>query len=602
MFAKKHETSTSIRQKRDLYARDFGGHNIRTRTLSGSLFERLLVQLHRIVRLGHGTIGLGGWAKRFCMNSSLPSSSPAAPADAAAGRFGRLAIAWFGLLFVVGIYLWITRTVPFVADDSFFYVVIARNIALKGEQTFSNIVQTNGFHPLWGYILAAYTYLVHAIWPDAVYDIRYAVPLSIAILVGTTIQCWRLAKALLLDPLIVTSLFIGFLLSTGVLYSEGPLLALLMMTMAGMMARDPEAPITRPITFGILAGATVLSRLDAVFFAGFVYLYYVSRYRFNTRLLVSGITCGLIVGTYVLSNIVYFGGAMPISGWMKGSFPHPFARGFESGGLRIHQAAFGGFSIVMGWLPLAIGLYTLLALRPLKRMQRVILGTLWAGAITQGVYVALFTRSHTMWPWYYVLPMAVLAISMSLLAQHWQGLHLRFGVLALVSLLVVAAQITKLDDAKSPSVEAVDYVNNRSIHGETLLVSDWPGALAFYTDNNVLAVDMLTFNRYCFERMRKSPNALKFLIDECKRLGKPIRHIIMLGNQWLVWDRETESVTYYDPRRYPILQPIGKLPTRETPQGLETVDGIEIWQGPTHKPADQASVNAAPKTSTDLGQ
>jgi hypothetical protein len=126
--------------------------------------------------------------------------------------------------------------------------------------------------------------------------------------------------------------------------------------------------------------------------------------------------------------------------------------------------------------------------------------------------------------------------------------------------------------------------------------------LAFYTDNNVLAADMLTFNRFCFERMRKSPTALGFLIEECKRLGKPIRHIIMLGNQWLVWDRATQKVVYYDPRRYPILHPIGRLPTRETALGLETVDGIEIWQGPTIKPAEKSSSNAVSDGDAHPGQ
>jgi hypothetical protein len=549
------------------------------------------------------TIEVGGWAKSFRMNSSSPSPSPAAHADAAASRFDPFAIAWFALLFAVGVYLWATRTSPFVADDSYFYAVIARNIALHGEQTFSNLVPTNGFHPLWGYVLAAYTYLVHAVWPQAVYDVRYAVPLSILILVGTTIQCWRASKALGLDPLIVTSLFIGFLLSLGMLYSEGPLLALLVTSMVAMMARDPAAPVARPVVFGILAGATVLSRLDALFFVGFVYLYYLWTYRFNTRLLACAVTCGLIVGAYVLSNIVYFGGAMPISGWMKGSFPHPFARGFEFGpGYRFHQAAYGGYSLILGWLPLGVGLFSIILIRPMQTMQRVVLGTLWAGATAQGAYVALFTRSHTMWPWYYVLPIAVLAISMSLVAQHWHRYYLRCAALLVVSLLVVAAHLTKLRDEKSPSISAVEYVNDQSIHGETLLVSDWPGALAFYTDNNVLAADMLTFNRFDFERMREHPNALEFLVAECKRLGKPIRQIIMLGNQWMVWDRATQKVTYYDPRSFPILHPIGELPTHETPQGLETVDGIEIWQGPSGSASEKSPADVAPKSGAYSGK
>ena len=38
-------------------------------------------------------------------------------------------------------------------DDSFYYLKIASNWSINNRMTFSGIGETNGFHPLWAYIL-----------------------------------------------------------------------------------------------------------------------------------------------------------------------------------------------------------------------------------------------------------------------------------------------------------------------------------------------------------------------------------------------------------------------------------------------------------------
>jgi hypothetical protein len=489
----------------------------------------------------------------------------------------------------VGIVLWCLLPKPYIADDSYFYVVIARNIALKGQQTFSNLFPTNGFHPLWGYMLAAYTYLVQAVLPSAVSHVSYAVPLAIAMLVGTAIQSWRFARAAKLDPLVSTVLIVGFVLSVGILYSEGPLFMLLLVTLLATMARDPHVAQTRPLSFGLLTAAVVLTRLDSIFFIGFVYLYYLWELGFKPRLLLAGVICGAIVGAYVLSNIIFFGGAMPISGWMKGNFPYLFPRGIVFCPFpRLQRTSIGGYSLLFGWMPLVVGLATLLFCRNMERMQRVLLTLLWAGAGVQGAYIAMFTRSHTLWPWYYVMPITVMAVSLAVLAEHGRKYHARAFILALLSLTIVGSYAIKVRQHPSPAFATIDYLNKNNIRGETLLVSDWPGAVAFYTDNDVLAADMLTFSRVEFERMRSHSNALDYLVAECQQLGKPIKNILIVGNNWLTWNEQAQEITLCDPRRYPIVVPIGTLKTHFTPSGeLECENEIKVWRGPMSDRRDE---------------
>ena len=50
---------------------------------------------------------------------------------------------------------WAYNTLPFIAEDCYFYAIIARNLALRGVQSYWGTELTNGVHPLWALTLAA---------------------------------------------------------------------------------------------------------------------------------------------------------------------------------------------------------------------------------------------------------------------------------------------------------------------------------------------------------------------------------------------------------------------------------------------------------------
>lgn len=74
---------------------------------------------------------------------------------------------WSGaFIAVIGILrtAWLTtfspdKLVQFVPDDAFYYLTLARNFSHTGFWSFDKVAPASGFHPLWGYILAAFYYV-----------------------------------------------------------------------------------------------------------------------------------------------------------------------------------------------------------------------------------------------------------------------------------------------------------------------------------------------------------------------------------------------------------------------------------------------------------
>ena len=125
------------------------------------------------------------------------------------------------LLFMTMIGMWFAFTQAFIADDSYFYLVISRNLTLERHQTFSGIMPTNGVHPLWLYLLTAWSWVVSTLFgPDILSNPKSALPLSISLSAGGCVVWWKIGGILrTFQPLLV---FVPLAFTTffGVLYSE----------------------------------------------------------------------------------------------------------------------------------------------------------------------------------------------------------------------------------------------------------------------------------------------------------------------------------------------------------------------------------------------
>lgn len=224
-----------------------------------------------------------------------------------------------------------------VPDDAFYYLQVARNVALGHGSSFDGVEPTNGYHPLWlGLLVPVYALT----GPDSEIGMRGALGLSILLGMGILIWLREIARreigpfgALLALLLMAWPRFFGQtvnLLETG-------LLLFLYLTIIGLHSRfaSDGAGFTprREFLFGIVVGLACLARLDTVFLllafgiAGLVSAVrhpsgdagIVRRAWRNVRFLCVAVG---VVAPYLFWNLQTFGHLQPISGAMKSSFPN----------------------------------------------------------------------------------------------------------------------------------------------------------------------------------------------------------------------------------------------------------------------------------------
>ena len=467
------------------------------------------------------------------------------------------------LLFLFMIGMWITFTTAFIADDSYFYLVIARNLAIDGHQTFSGIMSTNGAHPLWLYTLTAWSWIVSTLFgPDILDNPKFPLLLSISLLAGGCITWWKIADILGLNQPILVFVPLAFITFFGVLYSEVHILfftlSLLVLTVILQ-----KGGLVRYALIGVLGGLVALSRLDAVFLVGALGVTLLAVERYTRGLAVMLLVFATITLPYLVANYLIFGHVVPVSGYTKSSFPEIFIRGIQTqgGGLSL---SFEGYSIIFGIIPILLALVLWPSYK--DRLTKLIIATLLGGAILQFLQITLFTKSSTSWYWYYLIPVTLGALAVSSLAGRLGENHFNsrtsvfFGLLCVTAALVVATVIIRHDTPLSSvdEIPSVAFVSERNITDSTFLVSDRPGDFAYYSPlNRVVAADMLTGNVSFVREMENSQNAMQYLFDEASAIGSPVQYVIYMGGRWLMPSPNLECIIYNGPLRHPVRHRIG---------------------------------------------
>ena len=313
------------------------------------------------------------------------------------------------LVFSLTVAFWLWKTAIFVHDDAIFYLVIARNLALDGHQTFSGIMSTNGAHPLWLYLLTAYSWAVAFIFgPDSLDNIRTALPLSVALLSGGCVIWWKVGGALRVNQFALVSIPLTFIVCSPVLYTEIHLLFFTLSLLALSLVALDDRRQFKWFLVGALSALVILSRLDTVFaIASLVVLLLAYRRKLSAPVAVASVCAAMII-PYLASNYFIFGHIVPVSGYTKSSFPEVDFTGFtwSSGPGAL---AFQGYSVPYGIVPMlfALGIWPTYKDKKIKFIMSVILG----GAALQFAQIALFASSAHNQFWYYLLPVMAASIA-----------------------------------------------------------------------------------------------------------------------------------------------------------------------------------------------
>jgi hypothetical protein len=229
----------------------------------------------------------------------------------------------------------IRAVVSSVPDDTAYFYKIAWNAATGKGLTFDGINLTNGFQPLWLYMLIPLAWLMREATPETYF--RYALVYQTMMVLISGFSLFYAIRQVAATWITMASVSLFYLLSrnyfingmeTGVLMLCLTLLLAYCLRYRALSEFNPRVAFG----FGLLMGLVLLARLDMIFLVGISYAVILgrafllsqnqtARKRLLADAMVSCVAIAIIVGPYFISNHLVFGAAMPISGQLKNSFP-----------------------------------------------------------------------------------------------------------------------------------------------------------------------------------------------------------------------------------------------------------------------------------------
>jgi hypothetical protein len=254
-------------------------------------------------------------------------------AETAAGRLSLLIFLLLIIYFIVYVLTGdIAKLLSYIPDDSAYFLEIAENAAAGHGLSFDGLHATNGYQPLWQFVLVPF-YAVVKTTPEIA--LRLVLLLQVALL--SIASYWFYGTLGRIFPPSVTLVsvlfFVFYVFVQAVSGMETALLVFVMallfrLALAGSVFRasDPK----RQFVFGMVLGLVMLARLDMVFLAAAVEAFCLGQFflvpgrrkESLVRMLAIFLGATLLVAPYLVFNLVSFGSMAPISAQLKHGFPH----------------------------------------------------------------------------------------------------------------------------------------------------------------------------------------------------------------------------------------------------------------------------------------
>ncbi len=426
-----------------------------------------------------------------------------------AGRPRRWIAVILGILGICAVLPALLKPAEFMQDDSYFYLQIAHNIAAGLGSTFHGITLTNGYHPLWLWMVTALGTLADGDKTLLLYLVFLLQGLLVA---GSIVALRRLTSLMGLRYwLIALAVLTAYLLGTAIYGSEAHVNALSLLVSLGCLSVALRSDRTG-IWFltGMLFGVSLLARLDNIFVVLALSAFSVfdgardSRRLVVLRTLMLGLGGAVAVLPYLIVNFMDYGHLVPISGAIKSTFPVVTADLNNLGTM-------GKLSTPFGFVGVIVGIFL-----DQDRRRRVIWLGLGTGVLLHATYIICFTDHYTFWAWYYVSAVIVAALTTSYLFE-WLGARFKDRVSSraasslafAVAALVLAGgsarawlkaygleeigpfQVDlKINKYRWPD-EFAGWMKSNLPADSRIFAYDWPGAIAYHSDLSVLPMDGL---------------------------------------------------------------------------------------------------------------
>ena len=402
---------------------------------------------------------------------------------------------------------------PYLSDDDYYYLLIARNWLTKGPSTFDGVRLTNGYHPLWmGILVLQYKLLGQSLLLSRCLEYLFgAISLAAALLV------FRFRG--LLTNVLFTIGFYVLLTMFALDGMETSVFACCFSLLAYSLTRSSDRPVQQGVLDGVLAALTIASRLDAAVFAiPYVLLAANSRLRKTTASAIV-IALGLL---YMSINHHYFGLSMPVSGAVK-----------SLGGMQLNWPLLKLLArpqlaptrllyLIVLAIPLSIALWP----RTASAMQRALIGAYIFGTICFMLRLVFFS-SWIVWPWYgyplFIGYLACVPILLRALARRFEDWLSNPATIATATLLLVCAfglatwrSMRYLHSGKQDyyviNAAALEVYGGRLNNG-LVAMGDRAGNFAFAYGGSVEQIEGLANDRTFLTLLRKRADVKPLLCE-----------------------------------------------------------------------------------------
>lgn len=254
------------------------------------------------------------------------------------------ALAFHVLTILRGSWAWLVAQVP---DDAFYYLGIARHLGAGDGPTFDGLNQTNGFHPLWQFLLVplALAFPGDAALARAAMLLGVVLGLTGVVLVARFLRPVVGAPAAALGALLAIHGAVGTKWLRNGMESSVLVLALSLLLLA--LGRFDRARDRRSaLLVGLACGVVVLARMDVAVVVAVVPVVLALRVRRWWPLVRSAAGAVLVAGPVLAWEVLTFGHVLSVSGTVKLDEVRRSAEAQWGGMLRpghlVHAAATAG--------------------------------------------------------------------------------------------------------------------------------------------------------------------------------------------------------------------------------------------------------------------
>lgn len=411
----------------------------------------------------------------------------------------------------------------YLADDFFYYARIAENFADSGSPTFDGITLTNGYHPLWLWLLAIVWKAFSAKYFFWVVNIAIVVgTVSTYMLVTSICRRWIEGRSAVRFFALWLSCFYLYIARTGM---EVVLtVPIFLLGMRYVLDENFEFTPQSSFAAGLFSSIVILSRLDVSLLLGGIGLLYLLLGDDSKEHRSINAVCALTglfpVVLYAISNKYFFGTFATVSALAK-RMKHGLAPDYSVIGSLFSPFGPGVLVFVVAGLVitvLGICCYPLVGKQSLSNNQRLIIsGTL---VFPLPYYLLLsMTSQWRLFTWYdYPLIFSCTGtfLVIGILLKNSLIFTSKLGKL-LATIVTVVFYLAYLAGLKRPPqmrgfyADAVDIRNFAKTHPGRYAMGDRAGIVGYLLPNSLIQLEGLVMDKSYLENIRQERNLITVL-------------------------------------------------------------------------------------------